>query len=60
LFYLQSRGVDEEAAKAILVRGFAEEMLNEFEPKALNDFVERITDERIPILLEESDTIGTA
>jgi hypothetical protein len=35
-------------------------MLNEFEPKALNDFVERITDERIPILLAESDTIGTA
>ena len=60
LFYLQSRGVDEEAAKAILVRGFAEEMLNEFEPKALNDFVERITDERIPTLLQESDTIGTA
>jgi Fe-S cluster assembly protein SufD len=60
LFYLQSRGVDEEAAKAILVRGFAEEMLNEFEPQALNDFVERITDERIPILLAESDTLGTA
>jgi Fe-S cluster assembly protein SufD len=60
LFYLQSRGVDEEAAKAILIRGFAEEMLNEFEPQALNDFVERITDERIPILLAESDTLGTA
>lgn len=60
LFYLQSRGVDEEAAKAILVRGFAEEMLNEFEPEALNDFVEKITDQRIPILLAESDTIGTA
>ena len=60
LFYLQSRGVDEEAAKAILVRGFAEEMLNEFKPEALNEFVEKITDERIPILLAESDTIGTA
>ena len=60
LFYLQSRGVDEETAKAILVRGFAEEMLNEFEPTALYDFVERTTDERIPILLAESDTIGTA
>jgi Fe-S cluster assembly protein SufD len=60
LFYLQSRGVDEEAAKAILIRGFAEEMLNEFEPSALNEFVEKITDERIPILLAESDTIGTA
>jgi Fe-S cluster assembly protein SufD len=60
LFYLQSRGVDEEAAKAILVRGFAEEMLNDFKPHALNDFVERITDERIPILLAESDSLGTA
>lgn len=60
LFYLQSRGVDEETAKAILVRGFAEEMLNEFEPPTLFDFVERVTDERIPVLLAESDTIGTA
>lgn len=60
LFYLQSRGVDEKSAKAILVRGFAEEMLNEFKPEALNEFVEKITDERIPILLAESDTIGTA
>ncbi len=60
LFYLQSRGVDEDAAKAILVRGFAEEMLNEFKPQALNDFVERVTDERIPILLAESDSLGTA
>ena len=60
LFYLQSRGVDEEAAKAILIRGFAEEMLNEFKPPALHEFVEKITDERIPILLAESDTIGTA
>jgi Fe-S cluster assembly protein SufD len=60
LFYLQSRGVDEEAAKAILIRGFAEEMLDEFKPEALHDFVERVTDERIPVLLAESDALGTA
>ncbi|MCZ6538812.1 MAG: Fe-S cluster assembly protein SufD [Chloroflexi bacterium] len=60
LFYLRSRGVDEEAAKAILVRGFAAEMLDEFKPTALNEFVERITDGRITTLLAESDTIGTA
>jgi Fe-S cluster assembly protein SufD len=60
LFYLQSRGVDEEAAKAILIRGFAEEMLDDFKPEALHDFVERITDERIPVLLAESDALGTA
>jgi Fe-S cluster assembly protein SufD len=60
LFYLQSRGVDEETAKAILIRGFAGEMLNEFEPPALFEFVERVTDERIPVLLTESDALGTA
>ncbi len=60
LFYLQSRGVDEESAKAILVRGFAEEMLNEFEPESLNEFIEKVIDEQIPVLLAQSDTIGTA
>ena len=60
LFYLHSRGIDEETAKALLIRGFAEEILDEFQPEALRDFVERMTDEQIPILLEESDTIGTS
>ena len=60
LFYLRSRGVDENTAKAILVRGFAEEMLDEFKPAALREFVGRITDGRITALLAESDTIGTA
>ena len=59
LFYLHSRGIDERAAKAILIRGFAEEMIDEFEPEALNVFVERVASERIPVLLAESDTIGT-
>ena len=60
LFYLQSRGVDEESAKAILIRGFAEELLDEFKPEALYAFVEKVTDERIPVLLAESDALGTA
>ncbi len=59
LFYLHSRGIDEQTAKAILIRGFAEEMIDEFEPEALNAFVERVASERIPVLLAESDTIGT-
>jgi len=59
LFYLHSRGIDEREAKAILIRGFAEEMIDEFEPEALNVFVERVASERIPVLLAESDTIGT-
>jgi Fe-S cluster assembly protein SufD len=59
LFYLRSRGVDEETAKAILIRGFADEMLDEFEPAALREFVERTTDDRIATLLAESDILGT-
>ena len=59
LFYLRSRGVDEETAKAILIRGFADEMLDEFEPASLREFVERTTDDRIATLLAESDTLGT-
>ena len=51
--------MDEETAKAILIRGFADEMLDEFEPAALREFVERTTDDRIATLLAESDTLGT-
>ena len=59
LFYLRSRGVNENEAKAILVRGFAEEMLDEFKPAALKEFVDRITERRITTLLAESDALGT-
>ena len=60
LFYLQSRGVDYETAQAMLIRGFAAEMLDEFEDQILREFLEGKLDELMPALQEASDTIGTA
>ena len=44
----------------MLVRGFAEEMLEEFTHEKLSDFVSDLIDKKIPLVLSESDTIGTA
>ena len=60
LFYLLSRGISEFEAKSMLVRGFAEEMLEEFTNEKLSDFVSDLIDKKIPLVLSESDTIGTA
>ena len=40
LFYLQSRGVDYDTAQAMLIRGFAAEILTEFDDDDLRDFLE--------------------
>lgn len=60
LFYLQSRGIDGESARAMLIRGFASEILDEFAPPELQDFLNRHVDRLMPQLLATSDTIGTA
>ena len=60
LFYLQSRGVDYETAQAMLIRGFAAEILDEFEDEILRTFLEDKLDELMPALQQVSDTIGTA
>ncbi|MBL01376.1 MAG: Fe-S cluster assembly protein SufD [Chloroflexi bacterium] len=60
LFYLLSRGVSEFDAKSMLVRGFAEEMLDEFTHEKLSAFVGDLINKKIPLVLSESDTIGTA
>ena len=60
LFYLQSRGVDYSTAQAMLIRGFAAEILDEFEPPALRQFLEDRVDQLLPELQAASDTIGTA
>ncbi len=59
LFYLQSRGVDYDTAQAMLIRGFAAEILAEFEEEALREFLEAKLDELMPVLQAASDTIGT-
>ena len=60
LFYLQSRGVDYGTAQAMLIRGFAQEILDEFDLPELNDFLTRRVDDLLPELQATSDTIGTA
>ena len=60
LFYLQSRGVDYDAAQAMLIRGFAAEILAEFDEEDLRSFLESKLDELMPQLQAASDTIGTA
>ena len=60
LFYLQSRGVDYDTAQAMLIRGFAAEILDEFEDEGLREFLENRLDQLMPELQEASDTIGTA
>ena len=60
LFYLQSRGVDYDTAQAMLIRGFAAEILGEFKDDELREFLEVKLDELMPALQEASDTIGTA
>ena len=60
LFYLQSRGVDYDTAQAMLIRGFAAEILSEFEDDDLHAFLENQLDALMPDLQAASDTIGTA
>ncbi len=60
LFYLRSRGVDYDTAQAMLIRGFAAEILDEFEDEELRGFLENRLDRLMPDLQEASDTIGTA
>ena len=60
LFYLQSRGLDYDTAQAMLIRGFAVEILSEFEDEELHAFLENQLDALMPELQVASDTIGTA
>ncbi len=60
LFYLQSRGVDYDTAQAMLIRGFAAEILSEFKDDELHAFLESQLDALMPELQQASDTIGTA
>lgn len=59
LFYLQSRGVDYDTAQAMLIRGFAAEILSEFEDDDLYTFLESQLDDLMPALQAASDTIGS-
>jgi Fe-S cluster assembly protein SufD len=46
LFYLRSRGLDETAARALLIRAFAESVVSSVGPPAVRSHLEKLLDER--------------
>ena len=50
LFYLQSRGISSDDAMAMLIRGFAQEIIYEFDDEKIIEFLENSVDKIIPKL----------
>ena len=50
LFYLRSRGLDEAAARSLLIRAFAESILTSIGPTALRSHLEQLLDERYKVI----------
>ena len=48
LFYLRSRGIGESAARSLMVRAFASELLGEVKIDSLRGQMERILLDRLP------------
>jgi Fe-S cluster assembly protein SufD len=53
IFYLRSRGVDLETASRMVIRGFADEIIEKIELDPLRDYVESITDRLLPLFRVE-------
>ena len=39
LFYLQTRGIDSETAKSLLIQGFANEIIEKVKPISVQDYI---------------------
>ena len=50
LFYLQSRGINNKDAMSMLIRGFAQEIIDEFEDNEIIEYLENSIDDSIPSL----------
>jgi len=55
LFYMQSRGLDEETARVLLVKGFASEILERVKIDSLREQLERLTLDALPRFQKRSD-----
>ena len=55
LFYMQSRGIDQETAQAMLVRGFAAEISDTIGLETLRNYVEDMVEDTIPGLQATAD-----
>jgi Fe-S cluster assembly protein SufD len=49
LFYLRARGISEQKAKALLLRAFAADILDQVKPDALRNYLEERINERLDI-----------
>jgi Fe-S cluster assembly protein SufD len=47
MFYLRSRGIREEKARALLVHAFAMDVLEHIKPSAIRSFVDHLISERL-------------
>ena len=50
LFYLRSRGLDAAAARALLIRAFAESIVTSIGPAAVRSYLEQLLDERYKVI----------
>ncbi len=50
LFYLRSRGLDEAAARTLLIRAFAESILKSIGSPAVRSYLEQLLDERYRVV----------
>jgi Fe-S cluster assembly protein SufD len=48
IFYLRSRGIPEDEARAILLLGFAGECLERMKPEPVRTYVEALVEQRVP------------
>ena len=55
LFYMQARGIDEVTAQAMLMRGFASEIVDMIRVDGLQDYVHGVVEEAIPRLQAAAD-----
>ncbi|MDP6823544.1 MAG: Fe-S cluster assembly protein SufD [Dehalococcoidia bacterium] len=55
LFYMQARGIDEKTAQAMLMRGFAAEIVDDIGVQVLQDYVHDVTEKTIPSLQAAAD-----
>ncbi len=50
LFYLQSRGIDQEQARRLLVRGFAQEIIDAIPNPTVKSLVNNLVEDKLPTL----------
>ncbi len=48
LFYMESRGIDRDTATAMLIHGFASEIVEKIQPQSLRQYVERTATRLLP------------